>query len=50
MNLTTMFTFLTMIEDLCNADARIVDYVIDDANKRIIVTLSNDKEFAFHLE
>ncbi len=50
MNLSTLFELATMIEDLCNADARVVDYTIDDGDKCILVRLSNDKEFMFKLD
>ena len=50
MNLSAMFELVGMIEELCNCDARIVDYAINDDEKSVYVRLSNDKEYTFHLE
>ena len=50
MNLSTMFELIGMVEELCNCDARIIDYVINDEEKSLYVRLSNDKEYTFILE
>ena len=50
MNLSTMFELVGMVEELCNCNARVIDYVINDDDKYVYVRLSNEKEYTFTLK